>query len=66
MNYIDPLLISTFMSVIYYYVLVFVDCLTKMRHLVTMSENCMNCQNPLSLTVALSSPLRYEVTFVKC
>ena len=34
MNYIDSLLISTFMSVIYHYVLVFIDCLIKMRHLV--------------------------------
>ena len=34
MNYVGPLLASTFMSVIYYYVLIFVDRLTKMRHLV--------------------------------
>ena len=34
MNYVDSLLISTFMSVTYCYVLVFIDCLTKMRHLV--------------------------------
>ena len=34
MNYVGPLLISTFMSVTYHYVLVFIDRLTKMRHLV--------------------------------
>ena len=34
MNYVDSLSVSTFMSVIYYYVLVFINCLTKMRHLV--------------------------------
>ena len=34
MNYVGSLLISTFMDVIYCYVLVFVDRLTKMRHLV--------------------------------
>ena len=34
MNYVGSLSVSTFMSVIYYYVLIFVDCLTKMRHLV--------------------------------
>ena len=34
MNYVDSLLISIFMSVTYHYVLVFIDCLTKMRHLV--------------------------------
>ena len=34
MNYVNSLLISIFMNVIYYYVLVFINCLTKMRHLV--------------------------------
>ena len=34
MNYVGSLSASTFMSVIYHYVLVFVNCLTKMRHLV--------------------------------
>ena len=34
MNYVGSLSVSTFMSVIYYYVLIFVDRLTKMRHLV--------------------------------
>ena len=34
MNYVGSLLASTFMSVIYHYVLIFIDCLIKMRHLV--------------------------------
>ena len=34
MDYVDSLLASTFMGVTYHYVLVFVDRLTKMRHLV--------------------------------
>ena len=34
MNYVDSLSVSTFMSVIYHYVLIFIDYLTKMRHLV--------------------------------
>ena len=34
MNYVDSLLTSTFMDVTYHYVLIFVDCLIKMRHLV--------------------------------
>ena len=34
MNYVDSLSVSTFMSVIYCYVLIFVNCLIKMRHLV--------------------------------
>ena len=34
MNYVDPLSVSTFMDVTYYYILIFIDCLTKMRHLV--------------------------------
>ena len=34
MNYVSSLSASTFMSVIYHYVLIFINCLTKMRHLV--------------------------------
>ena len=34
MNYVGPLLASTFMGVTYHYVLIFIDRLTKMRHLV--------------------------------
>ena len=34
MNYVGPLLPSTFMGITYRYILVFVDRLTKMRHLV--------------------------------
>ena len=34
MNYVGSLLASTFMGVTYHYVLVFIDRLTKMRHLV--------------------------------
>ena len=34
MNYVDSLSVSTFMSVIYHYVLIFVDRLIKIRHLV--------------------------------
>ena len=34
MNYVSSLLTSTFMSVTYHYVLIFIDCLIKMRHLV--------------------------------
>ena len=34
MNYVNPLPSNTFMSITYWYVLVFVDHLTKMRHLV--------------------------------
>ena len=34
MNYVGSLLPSTFMSIMYQYILVFVDCLIKMRHLV--------------------------------
>ena len=34
MDYVGPLSASTFMSVTYHYVLIFVDCLIKMRHLV--------------------------------
>ena len=34
MNYVGSLLASTFMGVTYCYVLIFVNCLIKMRHLV--------------------------------
>ena len=34
MNYVGSLSASTFMGITYCYVLVFIDCLTKMRHLV--------------------------------
>ena len=34
MDYVGPLLVSTVMGVTYHYVLIFIDCLTKMRHLV--------------------------------
>ena len=34
MNYVDSLLTSTFMSVTYHYVLIFVNHLIKMRYLV--------------------------------
>ena len=34
MNYVNSLLTSIFMSVIYCYVLIFIDYLMKMRHLV--------------------------------
>ena len=34
MNYVGSLLPSTFMGIMYQYILIFVDCLTKMRHLV--------------------------------
>ena len=34
MDYVGSLLISIFMSVTYCYVLIFIDCLIKMRHLV--------------------------------
>ena len=34
MNYVDSLSVSIFMSVIYYYILIFINCLIKMRHLV--------------------------------
>ena len=35
MDYVDPLSSSTFMGIIYRYILVFVDRLTKMRHLIS-------------------------------
>ena len=34
MDYVDSLLPSTFMGIMYQYILVFIDCLIKMRHLV--------------------------------
>ena len=34
MNYVDSLSVSIFMSVTYCHILVFIDCLIKMRHLV--------------------------------
>ena len=34
MNYVNSLSVSIFMSLIYYYVLVFINYLIKMRHLV--------------------------------
>ena len=34
MNYVDSLSVSIFMSVIYYYILIFINCLIKMKHLV--------------------------------
>ena len=34
MNYVSSLSVSTFMSVTYCYVLIFINCLIKMRHLV--------------------------------
>ena len=34
MNYVGSLSPSTFMSIMYWYILVFIDCLIKMRHLV--------------------------------
>ena len=34
MNYVDSLSLNIFMNITYKYVLVFVDCLSKMRHLV--------------------------------
>ena len=35
MNYVGSLSLSTFMSIMYQYILVFIDCLIKMRHLVS-------------------------------
>ena len=34
MNYVGSLLLSTFMNIIYWYVLVFINCFTKMKHLI--------------------------------
>ena len=33
-NYVDSLSLNTFINIIYQYVLIFIDCLTKMRHLI--------------------------------
>ena len=38
MDYVGPLMPSTFMGVTYRYVLVFIDCLSKMRHLVPVTS----------------------------
>jgi len=47
MNYINSLSLSIFMSITYKYVLVFIDCLIKMRHLVLITsmkvEEVINC-----------------------
>jgi len=47
MNYVNFLLLSIFMSITYRYVLVFVDCLIKIRHLVLITfmkvEEVINC-----------------------
>ena len=47
MNYVDSLSLSIFMNITYKYVLVFVDCLIKMRHLVLITsmkvEEVINC-----------------------
>ncbi len=47
MNYVDSLSLSIFMSITYKYVLVFVNCLIKMRHLVLITfmkvEEVINC-----------------------
>ena len=37
-DYVGPLPPSTFMDITYWYVLVFVDCLTKMRHLILITS----------------------------
>jgi len=47
MNYVNSLSLSIFMSITYKYVLVFVDCLIKMRHLILITsikvEEVINC-----------------------
>ncbi len=47
MNYINSLSLSIFMSITYKYVLVFVDCFIKMKHLVLITsikvEKVINC-----------------------
>ncbi len=47
MNYVNSLLLSIFMNITYRYVLVFVDCLIKMRHLVLITsmkvKEAINC-----------------------
>ena len=34
MNYVGPLLLNTFIDIIYWYILIFINHLTKMRHLI--------------------------------
>ena len=46
MNYVNSLLISIFMSVIYHYVLIFVNYLIKMRHLVL----CHDCDSGILIS----------------
>ncbi len=47
MNYVDSLSLNIFMNITYKYVLVFIDCLIKMRHLVLTTfmkvEEVVNC-----------------------
>ncbi len=47
MNYVDSLSLNIFMNITYKYVLVFIDCLIKMRHLVLTTsmkvEEVINC-----------------------
>ncbi len=47
MNYVNSLSLSIFMSITYKYVLVFVDCFIKMRHLILITsmkvEEVINC-----------------------
>ncbi len=47
MNYVNSLSLSIFMSIIYKYVLIFIDCLIKIRHLVLITfmkvEEVINC-----------------------
>ncbi len=47
MNYVDSLLLSIFMNITYKYVLVFIDCFIKMRHLILITfmkvEEVINC-----------------------
>ncbi len=47
MNYVNSLSLNIFMSITYKYVLVFIDCLIKMRHLVLITsmkvEKVINC-----------------------
>ncbi len=47
MNYVDSLSLSIFMNITYKYVLVFIDCFIKMRHLILITfmkvEEVINC-----------------------
>ncbi len=47
MNYVDSLLLSIFMNITYKYILIFIDCLIKMKHLVLITsmkvEEVINC-----------------------